>query len=126
MNIRPIIFLIALHGCTLSCDSGAEEFGRLFFSAAERLPLPMESSATRAQPAKIDSPLDGIIQRSDGSQFIWRNGQLQFESTHKNLLGKRPVLIPSSSAFKFTIDPHLAGATAVTVDNKLHHEPLAK
>jgi hypothetical protein len=94
--------------CLLGMASGthAETLGRLFYSPAERESLTMPSPTANALPPKINLQIDGIIQRSDGNQMVWRNGQLHHQKS-KNKSASNLTLPTPKHTITFQLTPHL-------------------
>jgi hypothetical protein len=103
MKYRRLIILVFL--LEMTSDLHAETLGRLFYSAAERASLSTPSPTTIASQPKIQRHIDGIIQRSDGRQLVWRNGQLQPQTAKKFSENILTLPIPKQS-ITFQVMPH--------------------
>jgi hypothetical protein len=81
---RPGLLWVALLGAMAApaAPAGAQDPGRLFFSAAERAALDAQRAGTgseaapgRTTPAESRLVLNGILRRGDAAPVVWVNGR---------------------------------------------------
>jgi len=99
-RVFALIFLLGM-----ASNLHAETLGRLFYSATERASSTLPATTENVRPPKIQLKIDGIIQRSDGRQLLWRNGQLQ-QGKSKKLSENILTLAIQKHSITFQVMPH--------------------
>ncbi len=97
--------VLALVLSLLASPAGAADFGRVFFSPAQRAAMtalrdrpPPETAPGPVAAAAAPQRLDGILRRPDGRSIVWLDGQPQVSPAGYRLpAGRALILIPDDA-----------------------------